>query len=113
MFHQDTLSPIHSYLPFLLLLQTVLGEYIHAQMLLHAKALEFYTIAHQNLESISEEENVQVSAARYPQVSLSEHPVEGVYLLVDTLNTGCSETLYPQQGVLRPPLAHYKSYFKF
>ena len=42
------------------LLQTVLGDYIHAQMLLHAKALELYTIAHQNLQSISEEENVQV-----------------------------------------------------
>lgn len=44
-----------------LLVQNVVGEYINAQMLLHAKALELYTVAYQNLQAVSEAETVQVS----------------------------------------------------
>ena len=40
--------------------QAILGEYMHAQMTFHAKALELYTIAYQNLHSINEEEETQV-----------------------------------------------------
>lgn len=42
-------------------LQTILGEYMHSQMTFHAKALELYTIAYQNLHSISEQEETEVS----------------------------------------------------
>lgn len=41
--------------------QAILGEYMHTQMTFHAKALELYTIAYQNLQSINEEEEAQVS----------------------------------------------------
>ena len=40
--------------------QAILGEYMHAQMAFHAKALELHTIAYQNLHSINEEEEIQV-----------------------------------------------------
>ena len=41
--------------------QTILGEYMHSQMTFHAKALELYTIAYQNLHGISEQEETEVS----------------------------------------------------
>ena len=42
-------------------------------MMLHAKALELYTIAHQNLQAISEDENVQVGEMHYLGSIYSPH----------------------------------------
>ena len=41
-------------------MQGVLGEYVHAEMLFHAKALELHTAAFRSLQGISEEETAQV-----------------------------------------------------
>lgn len=40
-------------------IKTILGEYIQTEMLFHAKALEIYTVAYQQLDSIDEEESIQ------------------------------------------------------
>ncbi|XP_065914456.1 CBY1-interacting BAR domain-containing protein 1-like [Dysidea avara] len=40
-------------------MKTILGEYMHSQMTFHAKALELYTIAYQNLHGISEQEETE------------------------------------------------------
>ena len=38
-----------------------MGEFIHAQMLYHAKALEMYTLAFQHTQAIEESEQLDVS----------------------------------------------------
>ncbi len=40
--------------------QTVMTEYIHTEMVFHAKALEVFTQAHQNIQNINEEEVIEV-----------------------------------------------------
>lgn len=40
--------------------QSVLGEYVQAQMMFHAKALELLTVAFQQVQSIDEEGDLQV-----------------------------------------------------
>lgn len=40
--------------------QELLATYIQMQMLFHAKALELYTVAHRNLQNVSEDETLQV-----------------------------------------------------
>ena len=42
--------------------QTVFSCFFHGQMLFHAKALELYTAAFQNLYSMDEEQDLEVSS---------------------------------------------------
>ena len=47
-------------IPFSLLSQTVFSNFFHGQMYFHAKALELYTTAIQNLVSMDEEQDIEV-----------------------------------------------------
>ena len=53
-------------------MKTILGEFIHCQMLFHAKALELYTLAYQHTMAINEQEQTQVCL--YISVCLSVCP---------------------------------------
>ena len=44
----------------ILFVQTVLCEFIHAQMTFHARAMELYTAAYQHTQAIREDEIVEV-----------------------------------------------------
>ena len=47
-------------IPFSLLSQTVFSNFFQGQMYFHAKALELYTTAIQNLVSMDEEQDIEV-----------------------------------------------------
>ena len=48
------------YIPYVFLPQKILQEFVNIEMIFHAKALEMYTQCFQNLNSISEEEDLEV-----------------------------------------------------
>lgn len=46
--------------PLLLLPQRIFGEFVTVEMSFHAKALEVYTLAYQSIQSVDEEEDLEV-----------------------------------------------------
>lgn len=42
------------------LIQKIFGEFVSVEMSFHAKALEVYTLAYQNIQSVDEEEDLEV-----------------------------------------------------
>lgn len=48
--------------------KTIMGEFIHAQMLYHAKALEMYTLAYQHTQAVDESEQLDLFISGLPRL---------------------------------------------
>lgn len=53
-------------------LQKIFGEFLTVEMSFHAKALEVYTLAYQSIQSVDEEEDLEVGK-RFPPASMAKH----------------------------------------
>lgn len=45
-------------------LQKIFGDFVTVEMSFHAKALEVYTLAYQSIQSVDEEEDLEVGSSR-------------------------------------------------
>lgn len=80
------------------------GEYIHAQMAFHAKALELYTLAHQNVQAINEEETVEASTIKPSCPTVTMHiisPIPSLSSSIKACTLGGQAVVLPVQELLQ------------
>lgn len=68
-----------------------MGEYVHAEMLFHAKALELYTTAFRSLQGISEDEAAQVNGPNTHNTALYGKPLYHSQYIQYHITATCSD----------------------